>query len=302
VGNILAHDHMFVEFGVDNPVAYLTADKKDVYDVIGPLVLQAKNLGYSVFVETGPDGIGRRPDIINYIAKKTKMPTMMVTGIYHEPNVPQWVYNASVQDISKWMQKELNQGIENTGVKAGFIKVSQSWGGATPTELKVLEAACHAAKATNATVASHILQGQVALDVIDAFESFGCSAERFVWVHAPYTAFTDDQSYLMAAAAKGAYISCDFIGSKFWAGWLNGDNNDSRQLALIKDLVTNGYEDQIIIGQDCGWYDPGFPAGFEIQGYDHIARVFVPLMESSGFSHQLIRKLLHDNPWNAYSR
>jgi phosphotriesterase-related protein len=302
VGNILAHDHMFVEFGVAEPVAYLDAKPQKVYKVIGPLVEEAIDLGYDVFVDTGPDGIGRRPDIIKYIADKSGMPTMMVTGVYSEPNIPDWVYGASVDEISVWLQKELNEGIEDTGVQAGFIKLSQSWDGPTDLELRVLEAACDAATETNASIASHILQGSVAIDVIETLESFGCDPGRFIWVHAPYTAFTDDAQWLLDAAEMGAFISHDFIGSEFWAGWLEGDNNDARQLALIQQLVDAGYEDQIIIGQDSGWYDPGFPEGFEIQGYDHLARVFVPLMEDEGFSPELIQKLLHDNPWNAYSR
>jgi phosphotriesterase-related protein len=302
VGNILAHDHMFVEFGVAEPVAYLDAKPQKVYKVIGPLVKEAKDLGYSVFVDTGPDGIGRRPDIVKYIADKAGMPTMMVTGVYSEPNIPGWVYGASVSEISDWFQKELNEGVEDTGVQAGFIKLSQSWGGATATELKVLEAACDASLATGASIASHILQGSVAIDVIGTLEGFGCSADRFIWVHAPYTAFTDDAQWLLDAAEMGAFISHDFIGSNFWADWLSGDNNDARQLELIQLLVDEGYEDQIIIGQDSGWYDPGFPEGFVIQGYNHIAEVFIPLMEAEGFSPELIQKLMHDNPWSAYSR
>jgi phosphotriesterase-related protein len=301
VGNILAHDHMFVEFGVAEPVDYLDSTPEEVDAVIGPLVAEAKSLGYDVFVEPTPDGVGRRPDIVKYIADKAEMPTMMVTGVYSEPNIPDWVNGATIPEISDWLQNELNEGVGDTGVPAGFIKLSQGWDGPTALEAKVLEAACDASLATGAPIASHILQGAVALDVIDRLEGFGCDAGRFIWVHAPYTAFTDDAHWLLDAAEKGAYISHDFIGSEFWAGWLAGDNNDARQLELIKQMVDAGYEDQIIIGQDCGWFDPGNP-DFVIQDYSHIANVFVPLMEAEGFSPELIQKLMHDNPWSAYSR
>ena len=38
----------------------------------------------------------------------------------------------------------------------------------------------------------------------------------------------------------------------------------------ITQLVDAGYEDQIIIGADTGWFDPGQPAGFEIEQVDGV--------------------------------
>jgi phosphotriesterase-related protein len=303
VGNILAHQHMFVEFGTTEPVAYLDSTPEEVYEVIGPMVMEAKNLGYSVFVDPTMEGVGRRPDIVEYVADTAGLPTMMVTGFYWDPHLPAWVRDAPVGDITDWLLEELNEGVGDTDVQAGWIKLSQSWGGITEDEMKVLEAACDAALETNAAIGSHILSSWTALDVIDALESFGCDADRFIWIHAPYTAFSEDDGAdaLLAAAERGAYISLDFIGSIFWAGWV-GDNSDARHLALLQQLIDGGYEDQIIIGSDTGWYDPGFPPGFVVEPYNQIMESFVPTMRDAGFSEELIRKFLHDNPWNAYSR
>ena len=76
-------------------------------------------------------------------------------------------------------------------------------------------------------------------------------------------------------------------------------------LAALVDLdlvIEAGYEDQIIIGSDTGWYDPGFPPGFVVEPYDQIMESFIPDMRDAGYSEELITKLLHDNPWEAYSR
>ena len=66
-------------------------------------------------------------------------------------------------------------------------------------------------------------------------------------------------------------------------------------------MIDAGYEDQIIIGSDTGWFDPGNP-GFLIEPYDQIMMSFLPDLRDAGFSEDLITKLLHDNPWAAYSR
>jgi phosphotriesterase-related protein len=304
VGNILAHQHMFVEFGAEPPVAYVDSTPEEVYSVIGPMVEKARNLGYSVFVDPTMEGVGRRPDIVEYVADRAGLPTMMVTGFYWGPYIPDWVADATVDEITDWLLEELDHGVGDTDVQAGWIKLAHSWDGITDDEMKILEAACDAALARDASIGSHILSSGTALAVIDALEDFGCDASQFIWIHAPYTAFTEENGVdaLLTAAERGAWLSLDFIGSEFWAGWLDGNNSNERHLELIETLIDAGYEDQLIIGSDTGWYDPGFPEGFVVEPYDQIMTSFIPYMRANGYSEDLIGKLLHDNPWNAYSR
>ena len=71
------------------------------------------------------------------------------------------------------------------------------------------------------------------------------------------------------------------------------------------DLVAAGYEDQIIIGADTGWYDPGY-VGSEVswsgsQDYNSILE-FALWMADEGVSSELIQKLMQDNPFAAYAR
>jgi phosphotriesterase-related protein len=232
------------------------------------------------------------------------LPTMMVTGIYQEPYIPDWVYDATVEEITEFLLEELNVGVGDTDVQAGFIKLADNWDGVHEVEMKILEAACAASLETGAAIGSHILSSWTAFEVIDALEGFGCDPGRFIWIHAPYTAFAeaDGIDSLIAAAERGVYLSHDFIGSQFWAAWLDGTNPNARHIEWIEAIIDAGYEDQIIIGSDTGWYDPGFPLGFVVEPYDYIMESFVPDLKAAGFSEELIRKFLHDNPWEAYSR
>jgi phosphotriesterase-related protein len=304
VGYILAHQHLFVEFGVKDPVAYLTSTREEVFRVIGPLVQEAKLLGYSVFIDPTMEGVGRRPDIVAYIANRVGLPTMMATGFYWDFYLPDWVRTATVRQIKHWLVEELTIGVGDTHVRAGFIKLAQSADGITPAEMKVLQAACEAAKLTGASIASHILSSGTALAVINALERFGCDPHRFIWVHAPYTAFTEGAAgleALLAAAEAGVFISDDFIGSKFWSSWLDGNNPHTRHMGVIQALVSAGYEDQILIGSDTGWFDPGDRTR-PIEPYSQIVNLFLPEARAAGFSEELIYKLMHTNPWQAYSR
>ena len=329
VGDVLAHHHMFVELGAVPPVAYLDADPEIVNEVIGPWVEDAKALGIGTFIEFTPLGVGRRPDIVKYIADQAELPTMLPTGIYREPFMPDWVYEASVEEIADFMRQELEVGVTDTGVPAGFIKLSQNDTGMTLTERDVLEAACTVAQESGASIASHITSGPTAISVMDALEGFGCplDEQRFIWVHSQLTAAAEGATlegdwgagvdpgfdYIMEALERGAYVSLDAIGSGYWSDAYGGYDLN---IDWISTLADAGYEDQIIIGADTGWFDPGQPAGFEIeqvdgvwtsvgdlaQDYRSVPEEFVPAMREAGYSEELITKLMHDNPWNAFSR
>ncbi len=328
IGDVLAHHHIFVELGAVPPVAYLDADPEMVYEVIGPWLEDAKALGIGTFIEFTPEGVGRRPDIVKYVADKAGLPTMLVTGIYREPFMPDWVYDASVDEIAQFMRTELTEGVTDTGVPAGFIKLSQNDTGMTLTERQVLEAACVVAQETGSAIASHITSGPTALSVMDALAEFGCPQDevRFIWVHSMLTAASEGAklegdrvgadpgvAYLMAALERGAFVSLDGIGSGYWTDFYGGYDLN---IDWISQFVDAGYEDQIIIGSDTGWFDPGQPAGFEIeqvdgvwtsvgdlaQDYRSVPEEFVPAMREAGFSDELITKLMRGNPWRAFSR
>jgi phosphotriesterase-related protein len=328
VGDVLAHHHIFVELGAVPPTAYLEADPEVVNEVIGPWLQDAKALGIGTFIEFTPEGVGRRPDIVKYVADQAGLPTMLVTGIYREPFVPDWVPDATVEEIADWLRMDMDD-VGGTGVPAGLIKLSQNDTGMTLTERRILEASCVVAKEYGAAIASHITSGPTALSVIDALEGFGCPLDevRFVWVHSQLTAAAPGAGlqggerigadpgidYLLAAAERGAYVSLDGIGSGLWGEALGGYDVN---IGWIDQLVEAGYEDQIIIGADTGWFDPGHPAGFEIeevdgvwrsvgdlaQDYRSVPEEFVPAMREAGYSEELIAKLMHGNPWAAFSR
>jgi phosphotriesterase-related protein len=334
IGDVLAHQHLFVEFGANPPTAYVDADPDMVYEVVGPWLEEAKELGIGTFVDPTPLGVGRRPDIIKEAADRAELPTMMVTGIYREPYMPDWVYAASVDEIADFFRDELENGVGETGVPAGWIKLSQNGTGMTLTERKILEAACIVAQETGAAIGSHLAiwgssAGPTALSVIDALEGFGCplDEQRFIWIHAGVeagasgspTEVTDlvsansGMDYLVAALERGAYLSLDSVGSPFWGGTF-ADYADN--IERIQQFVDAGYEDRIIIGSDTGWFDPGQPAGFELEEVDGVWTMvgdyagdfsmvpgeFVPAMREAGFSDELITRLMQDNPWSAYSR
>ena len=54
IGDVLAHQHMLVEYGANPPIAYVDADPETVYQVMGPWLEDAKALGIGTFVDPTP--------------------------------------------------------------------------------------------------------------------------------------------------------------------------------------------------------------------------------------------------------
>ena len=128
VGDVLAHHHIFVELGAVPPVAYLDPSNtpEKVYSLRWPLDEGCQ--GPRDRCLRRDDALGRwpaAPDLVKYVADQSGLPTMLVTGIYREPFMPDWVYDASVGQIADFMLNELRVGVADTGVPAGIIKLSR---------------------------------------------------------------------------------------------------------------------------------------------------------------------------------
>src|SRR5215813_1261248 len=124
LGMILPHEHIFVDLRTWDQPGYAQAEAADVIALMGPELAAARAAGVTALVECTPVGVGRRADILRAVAEATSMPLVVPTGIYREPWVPDWAQAAGEDALYEWMLGELNGQIEQSGVRAGFIKLS----------------------------------------------------------------------------------------------------------------------------------------------------------------------------------
>nr|WP_203568400.1 hypothetical protein [Aestuariimicrobium ganziense] len=118
---VLPHEHVFVDFRVPQHPEHGVAEVDDVVAVMAPEVARAKAQGVTAMVDCTPVGVGRRPDIVRAVADAAGMPTVLPTGLYREPWVPDWAYGADEAEIADWMLAELQEGIE--GARARGVAV-----------------------------------------------------------------------------------------------------------------------------------------------------------------------------------
>ena len=144
LGLILPHEHIFVELSPLESQTWHLAKVEDVLPVMRPQLEIAREAGVTALVECTPLGVGRRADIVQQVSKAAGLPVLLPTGIYREPWVPEWVYSASVEALRDWMLVELNDQIGESGVRAGWIKLSANDDGLTEVETRILRAAAQA--------------------------------------------------------------------------------------------------------------------------------------------------------------
>ncbi|MBZ0295614.1 MAG: esterase [Anaerolineae bacterium] len=289
LGMILPHEHVFVDLRTWDQPGYGEGSAEDVIELMGPEIEKIKALGVTALVECSTVGVGRRADLDRAVSEATDFPLVVPTGIYREPWVPDWAHKASEDELRDWMLGELQGEIEDSGVQAAWIKLSAGDDGITDCEAKILRAASRAARETQAVIGSHTIRGRVVRDQLDIIEAAGYTPQRYIWIH---TQAEPNFDLHLEVAKRGAWIEYDSIGSK----------DDDYFVEHIQRVLDAGYDDQLLLSHDRGWYDPAQPGGGIPKPYTHLSESLIPKLRAAGVDDATLHQLTHTNPFNAFAR
>ncbi len=290
LGITLAHEHIMVDFiGADK-----ITDKRWNRDAVAarvlPYLLEAKKEGVHTFVECTPAYLGRDPLLLQSLSRKTGIRMITNTGYYgavQNKYLPPHALNASEDELASVWTAEYKNGIGQTGIKPGFIKIGIDADdkGLSAIHRKLIRAAGKTHTQTGLTIYSHTGKAAPALEQIDLLIRANVSPQAFVWVHAQ--AEKDQQQYLVALKS-GAWLSLD---------GMTGDYDEYvRKLVFLK---ANGWLHKVLISHDAGWYRPGEANGGDIHGYTDIFKHIKPALRANGFTDDDLNQLMIRNPANA---
>jgi phosphotriesterase-related protein len=261
--------------------------------------------GGRTIVDCTVQGIGRDPEPLRRVALATGAQVVLGTGFYVELAHPDWLEDATVDQLAETFVQDIRVGIDGTDMRAGIIgeigisgvpKSSSDYariGFITPTEEKVLRAAGAASAETGAAVTLHLdVRGQSGEAVVDILESEGARPDRIVAGHLDAVPNLD---YHRRLADRGIYVEYDAFGREYYAEELGKTfGSDERRVGLLKALIDEGYLNQLIMSSDiCMKMDL---RAFGGSGYDHILTNCPPLFESVGISPLDIATILEANP------
>lgn len=287
LGLTLAHEHILVDFIGADKHSKERYDPSEVFTVMLPYLNEIRRLGVTGFVECTPNHMARDPKVFARLSKAADIHILTNTGLYKEPYLPRYAFEKTADQLADQWTREIKKGIEETTIKAGFIKIAVNPGRIVPTQQKIVRAAARCSLSTGAAIACHTASGIAALHLLEIVNEEGTEPERLIVVHSDAE---EDIKYHMQTAESGAWVEYDGLR----------EETAEKTLSLIRLMLDNGFEDQILLSQDAGWYNVGEPAGGKIRGFEYLAKDFVPLMLQNGFSPELIDNILVKNPAKAF--
>ena len=286
LGVALTHEHVMSQFGAD-PAYVPDYDKDLLFAQVIPYLKEVRALGVGTIFDCTTAWFGRDVSLLKELADSSGIEIITNTGYYaasKDRYVPGSAYESTVEEIAGIWIDEFQNGIDETGIKPGFIKLGFDNGEPSEIDTKLFIAGIKAHLSTGLTIAVHTGDNPAAVEKqLQLMDEYGMSPSAWVWVHAGNT---ENDSLLVASARKGAWISLD----KFKAPEVES------YIAKIKLLKDEGLLDRILLSHDGN----SFPRGGSIRGYHAVLTNLVPALEDAGFSEEEINQILVINPQNAF--
>lgn len=290
LGLTLIHEHMLVDFiGADS----INSDRwhrDSVVSKVLPYLLAVKKHGVKTILDCTPSFLAKDPLLLKELSEKSGIQILTNTGYYGAVGgkyLPNHAYSESAEKLSlRWID-EFENGIEGTGIKPGFIKISVNEADTlSEIDQKLVKAAGLTHQKTGLTIASHTGTWKTAVQEVRILQEMGIDPSAFVWVHAQ--AEQDFENY-QKAAEMGVWISLDGIG------WAIDPYVD--RLLFAKE---NRFLNRVLISHDAGWYDPAKPNGGDFQPFTNIFEKLIPVLNEKGFTDLDWNLLLNENPKLAF--
>jgi phosphotriesterase-related protein len=291
LGMTLPHEHLMVDFIGAAKVSRDRYNADEVFEVALPHLKKIKQLGCSSLVECTPAYIGRDPVLLQRLAAASGLNLLTNTGYYGAGKnkfLPEHALTETADQLAKRWIREAKMGIEETGVRPGFIKIGVDAGKLSDLHAKLVRAAAKTHRATGLTIAAHTGNGAAALDELRVLESEGVNAGAFIWVHAQNETNLDLHGY---AAERGAWVEFDGIGP----------NTIEQHLRLLRRMKERGLLGRVLISHDAGWYNVGEPRGGTFRPFDTLSNTLLPALRAAQFDEGELHQLTVENPRKAFT-
>ncbi|MBP2079437.1 phosphotriesterase family protein [Oceanobacillus polygoni] len=289
MGFTMAHEHILT-----NPQGEGTKNNLDHHLDSVPLAIQMlrefKEIGGGAIIETTPESWGRNTPGMVTASQESGVHVVACTGYIceehgMEPELNEW----STNYVAERMLGDVQVGMDGTTVKAGWIKAGTAYNHITPNEEKVLRAGARAATEAGTCFHTHTTAGTMGIEQCEIVLDEGFDMSKFIVAHVDRV---PDLWYHRQILKTGANIIYDGPGkAKYYP--------DSMRIELLKQLVADGYEDQIMLSNDMGRRSHHKVYGYG-PGFNWIKERFLPRLLDEGFSQEVLDKFMIHNPARVY--
>lgn len=281
LGTTLAHEHFIVDLNRIRKDGYSFI--QDVDEVV-PEIHKAMDQGIQAAFEVTTNDMGRDVRKLKQISEKTGLKIVCSTGFYLASYHPEWMNEATKEDVANIYIKDLCEGIDGSDIKAGLIaEIASSPKAFEGNEKKILEAAGIASKRTGFAVSTHTGRF-TAVETIETLLKEGVDPDKIIIGHQD---LIDDSDYHISLLKYGVNIAFDTCGKVAYMA-------DEIRAKNARKIVEAGYGDHLVLSNDISRHT--YFTTFDGPGYLAVMGSVVPLMRKEGLSEDMIRKFLIDNP------
>jgi phosphotriesterase-related protein len=287
LGFTLTHEHI-----VPGSRKIFSSRQSSVADAVDKLKA-ARDAGINTVVDLSPSEDGRDVRFVEEVSRKSGMQIVVCTG---QRLFPPELRERTTEELTEFFVKEIEQGIEDTGIKAGVIKAASESDGVRVFEERVLRAAARASKATGVLIETHTnsrLRG--GMKQAEMFEAEGVSPARVSLGHSDDT---DDMDYLIGLAKRGYTLGMDHT---MWGMNPGATLPWQKRADCIKRLMDAGFLDRIVLSNDWVHGDVDREK-VNPDGMLFTVRRTIPYLKQLGVSQRQIDAITVENPKRLFVR
>ncbi|XOV91075.1 MAG: phosphotriesterase [Bacteroidota bacterium] len=302
MGVTLIHEHVFLDWSPEADYDPMKWNNEEAFHFILPYLKEMKAAGVKTFLECTPAYLGRNPKLLKRLSDETGLNILTNTGFYAArdyQHIPEFAYKISPEGLAQVWIKEFENGIEETGIKPGFIKIGLNYNkdSLASIEEKIVRAAAITHANTGLTIVAHSGKEHIANFCLEILQEQGVKPEAFVWTHAQ----NDSNEAHVNIARKGAWVSLDGMGS-IKVDTASGDTLQlNRYVDYLVNLKSQNLLHRVLISHDSGWYTVGDENESMGRLFTPVFQYVIPELKRRGFTDQDIEQLLIINPQIAFA-
>lgn len=280
-GKTMCHEHFIINL---DKVRHDGISMIETVDEVLPEIKMMMDLGVEAAIEVTTIDLERDVLKLKEICEKTGLKMVCSTGYYLSQFHPEWLDNATVEEIAEVYIKDLTEGIDGTDIKAGIIaEIASSPKEFVGHEKKILQAAGLAASKVGCAVSTHTGRF-TAIETIETLLSYGMNPDKIILGHQD---LIDDSEYHLSLLKYGINIAFDTCGK------VNYMKDEIRAENMMK-IIRAGYGDHIMVSDDVSRRTYFVSHGGV--GYLAAYKTVLPLLKEYGATEEDIRKITTDNP------
>ncbi len=295
------HEHLLLGMPGWEYDASFTYDRKAVADLCIEKVNEAKSFGVNTIVDATPMDLCRDVELFKMVQEATGVNIITSSGLYTaaDGNCCFWRllaayrgYDEALGRLTYTYTKEVTEGIGDTGVRSGVIKVATGKEIAQIEEISIHAAALTQQK-TGVPIISHTAVPAMGRPTAEMMLKKGADPAKSMIGHMCDTA---DPQLIIDCLDLGFYVGLDRFG-------LTMSISDEDKCKVLATLLEKGYADKILLGHDCQIFNQVtdlIPEAMLAKMPDWnlcgLFRTIIPHMKEIGITDEDLHTMLVDNP------